>query len=127
MQRTSLLLVLGLVACGARSSINGSSSQGEGGSLNMSAVSVASSEMMTSSSSSVTSSTATGCSGMVCAGVCTDTSSDPANCGKCGNDCQGAPCVDGACQGMVLTNASPRGLAVDDKNVYYADFGLNAI
>jgi hypothetical protein len=49
---------------------------------------------------------ATACSvgQMSCAGVCTTTSTDPANCGSCGTVCPaGAPCQAGICQVMCNT------------------------
>ncbi|HUB06890.1 MAG TPA: hypothetical protein VMB50_07815 [Myxococcales bacterium] len=40
-----------------------------------------------------------GLSSLCCPGVgCTDTASDPLNCGACGNECRGGRCVSGACQ-----------------------------
>src|SRR5262249_139897 len=32
-----------------------------------------------------------------CNGVCTNTNTDPKNCGSCGVDCAGGPCVNGQC------------------------------
>ena len=52
-------------------------------------------------------------------------STDPNNCGKCGNVCGGTvSCQNGACAvpSVLVTNAfQPKGLAVDGTNVYWAD------
>jgi hypothetical protein len=37
--------------------------------------------------------------------VCTDPQNDPANCGNCGNDCNGGTCQNGQCTGGSLTDA----------------------
>lgn len=37
-----------------------------------------------------------------CDGGCVDLKTDPKNCGACGHDCQGATCVGGKCQPMVV-------------------------
>jgi hypothetical protein len=58
-----------------------------------------------------------------CGPLCVDLTSDPNNCGVCGHDCSGAPCVMGACNGCVaLTTATnPTALAVDPAYVYWTD------
>jgi len=38
----------------------------------------------------------------ICGGRCLDLSSDPANCGACGNDCGNEACVNGTCGGTAL-------------------------
>lgn len=46
--------------------------------------------------------------------------SDPANCGRCGHDCQRGACVQGACQPVLLGSCfQPFGVAVDDARVYW--------
>jgi hypothetical protein len=54
---------------------------------------------------------------------CVDTTSDPANCGACGHDCQGGGCTGGICQPVLLTDQEffPNTLALDEKNVYWAN------
>jgi hypothetical protein len=45
-----------------------------------------------------------GCSGTVCGGACTDTKTDLANCGACGNACgAGQSCTGGVCAGAICT------------------------
>jgi len=47
------------------------------------------------------------CAGTSCSGYCTNTSSDPSNCGSCGTACStGVPCTNGACGsgGGLLSN-----------------------
>jgi hypothetical protein len=59
-----------------------------------------------------------------CGGACLDTSSDPANCGRCGHDCQGGACSAGACQPVTLS--TPGGgafIAIDAANIYWSTFG----
>jgi hypothetical protein len=53
--------------------------------------------------------------GTLCGGECVDASSDVANCGSCGHDCQGGGCLAGRCQPVTLaTNLQePVGIAVD--------------
>lgn len=45
------------------------------------------------------------CLQTMCGSDCTDTSSDPDNCGSCGNDCEGQPCSGGVCQPIALATA----------------------
>lgn len=55
------------------------------------------------------------------ASSCFDTSSDSKNCGACGRDCLGQPCVEALCVPAVLASAQdePRTLAVDDDGLYW--------
>jgi len=47
-------------------------------------------------------------------------SSDPANCGVCGHDCQGGECVDGACQPVVMrNNYYGSEFVIDGTSLYY--------
>ncbi len=57
-------------------------------------------------------------------GTCTNTQSDPANCGICDHDCAGAACVAGACAvstapSVIVTSQSPTWIAVDATSVYW--------
>jgi hypothetical protein len=58
----------------------------------------------------------------MCGTQCVNTSSDPANCGTCGHDCQGGTCNPGGVCGPVQLRKGEVGLyalAVDDQNVYW--------
>jgi hypothetical protein len=59
----------------------------------------------------------TGCTAVI--------ASDPKNCGRCGHDCLGGPCLEGKCQPSVLwTGVSPSispFLTVDATHVYFTD------
>jgi hypothetical protein len=50
---------------------------------------------------------------------------DPLHCGACFHSCQGGDCVAGECQVVVLAKdySYPYGIAVDDTNVYWSNFG----
>lgn len=56
---------------------------------------------------------------------CIDLRNDPLNCGACGHDCLGAPCVAGTCGPTPTVLASgqqgPSALAVDATNVYWVN------
>jgi hypothetical protein len=54
-------------------------------------------------------------------GACTDASSDPLNCGRCGHSCLGAPCVDGMCQPTVLVHGidPPVAMVGDDTTLWW--------
>jgi hypothetical protein len=53
--------------------------------------------------------------------ACTDTLSDPLNCGYCGHDCRGGKCTSGVCDPTILLSGvdAPSGITVDDTNVYF--------
>jgi hypothetical protein len=44
---------------------------------------------------------------LACGAICIDSSSDPANCGACGHDCQGGGCSMGQCQPLALLTNQP--------------------
>jgi hypothetical protein len=54
---------------------------------------------------------------------CTDTTSDPFNCGTCGHDCLGGLCSVSRCVPVVIANepGSPAGIAVDSTHVYWTN------
>lgn len=59
---------------------------------------------------------------ITCDGI--DTTIDSANCGACNHDCLGGDCVDSKCQPvLVAENQFTFDMAVDDTNVYWADYG----
>jgi hypothetical protein len=60
---------------------------------------------------------------MLCGGQCRDTSSDPANCGACGHDCQGQACQASVCQPLTLASgqSAPTWVAVDATNAYWTN------
>jgi hypothetical protein len=63
------------------------------------------------------------CLQTACGSDCTDTSSDPDNCGGCGNSCEGQPCSGGVCQPMALATAQdqPWGIALGSSNCYWTN------
>ena len=58
-----------------------------------------------------------------CGNQCIDTSHDPAHCGNCDHNCQGAACKDAMCQPIVLAGADPRSIAVDPSHAYWTNQG----
>jgi hypothetical protein len=54
---------------------------------------------------------------------------DPKNCGVCGHDCQGAPCLNAQCQPLLVAGqqSAPAYLAVDDTSVYWTNSGDGTI
>jgi hypothetical protein len=54
---------------------------------------------------------------------CTDTTSDPFNCGACGHDCLGGACSVSKCLPFVVANepGEPTALAVDGTHVYWTN------
>jgi hypothetical protein len=64
-----------------------------------------------------------------CPSACTDTSSDSANCGGCGNDCKGQPCSGGVCQPMALATGQdqPWGIALGGGSCYWTDRGNGTV
>jgi hypothetical protein len=65
------------------------------------------------------------CAKTACSGnSCVDTATDASNCGVCGHNCLGGPCLSGQCQPAVVANnlgANPQVIGVDSSNVYYRD------
>jgi hypothetical protein len=64
-----------------------------------------------------------------CPSGCTDTSTDPANCGGCGNDCEGQPCSAGVCQPLALATGQdqPWGIALGSSNCYWTNRGNGTV
>lgn len=63
-----------------------------------------------------------GCGSANCNGVCVDTATDPANCGRCSHDCQGGACEGGTCQPVLLAMLwEPFGIAVNGSGVYVTE------
>jgi hypothetical protein len=61
-------------------------------------------------------------------GPCTDTQSDPRNCGACGHDCLGGPCNAGKCGACALVISSDLdSIALDDTYVYYTERDQGAV
>lgn len=60
-----------------------------------------------------------------CGGVCTDVQTDPASCGSCGHDCEGAPCFDGGClpERLAVVPNRPAGIALDGDTIVFATGG----
>jgi hypothetical protein len=52
---------------------------------------------------------------------CSDTQSDPKNCGRCGHDCLGGACAQGRCRPVVVASGqiAPRALAVRGADVFW--------
>lgn len=59
----------------------------------------------------------------LCNGACTDTTSNPANCGSCGHACQNTTCTNGACDSTILSSGfiPPGRLAIDANNAYWTN------
>jgi hypothetical protein len=60
---------------------------------------------------------------LTCGGSCVDSTSDPMNCGACGQSCQGAACTAGVCTSTVLSAqfVPPGRLTIDATNVYWTN------
>jgi sugar lactone lactonase YvrE len=58
-----------------------------------------------------------------CGGQCVDVVSNSDHCGACNHSCLGGACELSTCQPVVLASGQggPRGVAVDDKSVYWAN------
>lgn len=60
----------------------------------------------------------------------TAVANDAKNCGACGHDCGGQPCVGGECEPAVVyseSSASPAGLALSDGAVFWTDPSLDRV
>jgi hypothetical protein len=64
-----------------------------------------------------------------CPSGCTDVSIDQANCGACGNDCQGQPCSAGTCQPFALATGQdqPWGITLGSSNCYWTNRGNGTV
>jgi hypothetical protein len=61
-------------------------------------------------------------------GPCRDTSSDTHNCGVCGHDCLGGPCVAGVCRPCVLVVApNLKNIDIDATHLYYTEPDRGAV
>jgi hypothetical protein len=68
-----------------------------------------------------------GCTGTMCGGSCVMTSSDPANCGVCGNACAGfQKCVAGVCTGGSACPPPPAGVSAGAAAAYMTENGARA-
>lgn len=69
------------------------------------------------------------CIWTVCGGVCTDTKSDPANCGACGSACaSGEVCEAGNClTALVKAEYNIAGLAIDATHAYWTNHTTGTI
>jgi len=61
--------------------------------------------------------------------ACGNTETDPLNCGGCGIQCGGGLCVDGVCSAplpgvLASGQVTPKGIVIDDANVYWIDQGM---
>jgi hypothetical protein len=63
------------------------------------------------------------------ADACEDLQTNTHNCGACGHDCLGGACAGGACQPfpIALGQRGPRGLALDEDHVYWANYGSSTM
>jgi hypothetical protein len=69
---------------------------------------------------------ADGCAAFVaCKGVCTDITSDPANCGACGHSCGMAECATGVCSPSLIASGllGATRMTLDATNVYWTNAG----
>jgi hypothetical protein len=59
-----------------------------------------------------------------CDGSCTDTNTDPNNCGACGHNCLGGACVAGQCQPVILSanQSQPTFLTLDGDSTSESTF-----
>jgi hypothetical protein len=59
----------------------------------------------------------------LCNGSCTDTTSNPSNCGSCGHVCQNTTCTNGACDSLLLSSGfvPPGRLAIDANDAYWTN------
>jgi hypothetical protein len=61
--------------------------------------------------------------------TCSDTQTDPTNCGYCGHDCQGGACSAGACQPVMLASGlgEPSWISVRGSNAFWTDFATGNV
>ena len=93
------LMVGACVPIPGTTSTTSTTTGGAGGHTTASSSSSGTGGTATASSSTTTTSTTTTSTSSTSS--CTDTMTDPKNCGTCGHDCQGGSCATGMCQPLI--------------------------